>query len=80
MTAFAPTVEPSPMPKQQRNDEAVRIGAEVARKARLVAASRGLTLGQYVTAALDSVVSVDYRQLAESMAAEVGPPKSKPRK
>lgn len=66
----------SQMAKQQRNDEAVRLGADVVRQARIVSAARGITLGQYLTDSLRDRVAADYRKLAESMAEEVKPTKS----
>lgn len=59
----------------KRNDETVRVDADVLRQARLVAASKDLSLAEYLSNALRPIVTSDYRELAESMAQEIRPPK-----
>jgi hypothetical protein len=47
-------------PMAKRNDESVRVESDIARKARVLAADRGVTLAQYLSDLLRPAVSDQY--------------------
>ena len=63
----------------RRNDVAVKIDAEVARIAKIVASYKDVSLAEYLSEALRTIVEADHRKYARE-ALEPGPtPKSKPK-
>jgi hypothetical protein len=60
-----------------RNDISVKLDAQVARKAKLVATNRGITLAEYLTSIVGPVVT---RDLKEEMGKMLDDPKGRGRK
>jgi hypothetical protein len=56
------------MPRERRNDIAVKIDAAVYRKAKLIAAYRDVTLAEYLTDLLEKPVNRDFQKLKELLA------------
>lgn len=47
------------MPRQKRNDVVAKVDSEVIRKAKIIAAFRGISLAEYLTERLEPLVAVD---------------------
>lgn len=62
-----------------RNDTAVKIETSIVRKARTIADRRSITVAEYLSELLRDNVDRDYRQVVQEMAAEIEPPKRKPK-
>ena len=60
-----------------RNDISVKLDAQVARKAKLVATNRGITLAEYLTSIVGPIAT---RDLKEEMGKMMDEPKTKGRK
>lgn len=58
-----------------RNDVAVKLDAQVARQAKMVAADRGITLAEYISEILRPVVQRDAQALAENLLKETRAPR-----
>ena len=56
------------MARQKRDDTSVKISAAVARKARVIAAYRNITMAEYLTEVLGKPVDKDYEALRRLMA------------
>jgi reverse gyrase len=57
-----------------RNDISVKLDAQVARKAKLVATNRGITLAEYLTSIVEPIVA---RDLKEEMGRMMDQPKGR---
>jgi hypothetical protein len=57
-----------------RNDASAKLDAEVIRKAKLVATTRGITLAEYLTSIVGPIAA---RDLREAMATMMDPPAAK---
>ena len=60
-----------------RNDLAVKMGADVVKKAKVVALNRNITLAEYLTERIRALVDGDYAEEVAAMAREA---KSQPTK
>lgn len=56
------------LPRPKRDDVAVKIDAKVYRKAKVVAAARGITIAEYVTDVCRPTVERDYQRMVRQMA------------
>jgi hypothetical protein len=61
----------------RRDDTAVKVDTEVVRKAKVVAADRGIPLAKYLSEALRPIVEKDYRDQARKALGDEVPPKLK---
>ena len=60
-----------------RNDISVKLDAQVARKAKLVATKRGITLAEYLTSIVGPIVTHDLKEEMGKMTDEPEPKRSK---
>jgi reverse gyrase len=60
-----------------RNDISVKLDAQVARKAKLVATNRGITLAEYLTSIIGPIVTRDLKEEMGKMMDEPEPKKPK---
>lgn len=68
------------MPRPKRDDTSVKISSAVYRKAKMVAAYRGITLAEYLSSLLESPVDQDYQQMHDSIGEEKAKGKGKGKK
>lgn len=61
----AQTAEQLPMARTKRNDRPVKIDAAVVHEAQVVAASKGITLAEYLSEVLRPIVRRDYVRQAK---------------
>jgi hypothetical protein len=69
LNAQAPTMPRSP----KRVDLTVKIDAEIARRAKVVAAHRNISAAEYLSKILDPVVTRDYSRIADEISRETKP-------
>jgi reverse gyrase len=60
-----------------RNDISVKLDAQVARKAKLVATNRGITLAEYLTSIVAPIVARDLKEEMSKMMDEPEPKRQK---
>jgi hypothetical protein len=58
----------------KRNDQAVKVDAEIVKQAKIVATHRGVTVAEYLSETLRGVVAKDYREAIGRMASEMPAP------
>jgi hypothetical protein len=63
--------------KVARNDLAVKLDAEIAKKAKHVAINRGITLAEYLSELVRPLVEKDFKEEMSKMLADVSKPKTK---
>ncbi len=59
-----------------RQDLAVKMGADVVKKAKVVALNRNITLAEYLTERIRPLIDADYEKEVAKMSREVKSPKS----
>lgn len=68
------------MAAKKRNDRAVKVEAEIIRKAQTICAYRVITLAEYLSEILRPVVERDFEQFSQELASQAPQPPKKPRK
>jgi hypothetical protein len=61
------------MPRPKRDDIAVKIAAPLYRKAKVIAAHRGVTIAEYLSSLLDKPLERDYQKFRREVAGEQPP-------
>jgi hypothetical protein len=58
------------MARQKRDDTSVKIGTATYRKAKMIAAYRGVPIAEYLTSLLEKPVERDYQKLRQQIAGD----------